>query len=311
MGKDCCVDELAMVEWLRTTLPQGSGVILGPGDDCALLDVSGARELAVTTDTLLEGTHFLATDDAELVGWKTAAVSVSDLAAMGCRPQWAVTGAGLRRGTDEAWLRGFVAGLSRCARLFGMGLVGGDITSWDHPASFTLTAFGSPWPGGPVRRSGARPGDILAVTGSLGGSFPDRHLCFLPRVEESRRLCASGAVTAMMDLSDGLALDLRRLCAMSGVGVTVDAAHLPVSTEARDQAKGDPEAMLRKALCDGEDFELVFAVRPDAWDALATAWDHATPITRIGVFTSGRSRTLRCGDGDRPLPEGGYVHAIG
>lgn len=305
------MDELALIDWLRTTLPKGERVVLGPGDDCALLDTRDISQLAVTTDTLLEGTHFQSSDDPHQIGWKVVAASVSDLAAMGCRPLWAVTGAGLRRGTNDAWLKAFVQGLADCARAFGMGLVGGDVTSWDHGNSFTLTACGEPFPGGPLRRDGAHAGDVLFVTGALGGSFPKRHLSFMPRVEESKTLCASGAVTAMMDVSDGLALDLRRLCAASGVGAQVDATAIPISEEVTAQHADDWQTALRHALTDGEDFELLGAATPEAWEALMRTWQHPTPIARIGVCTKEPSLVLSINETNTPFPEGGYIHALG
>jgi thiamine-monophosphate kinase len=158
-------------------------------------------------------------------------------------------------------------------------------------------------PGAAVLRSGAREGDVVAVTGRLGGSFPGRHLTFTPRVAEARSLVLSGPPTAMMDLSDGLALDLRRLCDASGLGADIDAAEIPIHEDVAD----DPDP-LRRALGDGEDYELLFTVDPTRWDALAAGWNHAVPLSRIGRMTRGPLRLVTAGGVAVPWPRGGHVH---
>lgn len=301
------MNELDLIDWLRPRLPSREDVLLGAGDDCALLATAGLESLAVTTDTLLEGTHFRPADEPRRVGWKSIAVSLSDLAGMGCAPRWAVTGLGLRRGAPEGWAQGFAEGLIAGAEAAEVALVGGDYTTGTGPTSVTLTAIGSPFSGGPLRRDGARPGDVLVVTGALGGAAAGRHLDVALRLAESRALCATGAVRAMMDLSDGLALDLRRLCRASGVGAAVRAEDVPVHADARAASGGTP---LGRALGDGEDFELLAAVRPDRWPAVRRAWDLPTPLTAIGEVT-GEAEGLRLIDADgtpRPWPQGGYVH---
>ncbi len=306
------MDELELVDWLCERLAgAGPDVVQGPGDDCALLDMQGVT-LAATTDALLEGVHFRAEDPAQDVGWKAVACGLSDLAGMGCAPRWGLCAVGLRRGGDGDWARGLAEGMAACARKHGLALVGGDVTAGDGPASVTVTALGRPLPGGPVRRSGAQPGDIVAVTGALGGSGAGRHLSFAPRLAESERLCASEAVTAMMDLSDGLALDLKRLTRASQVGARVEAGRVPVHPDAEALAAREGTDARMHALTDGEDFELLLTVRAQAWDALASRWSLSTPLVRIG----------RCTEADRGLvlvdetgqagdwPGGGYVHAL-
>ncbi len=303
------MNELALVDWLQKRIAGAPDVLLGPGDDCALVDPQGAGALAITTDTLLEGAHFRPDDDPRAVGEKALAASLSDLAAMGCRPRWCVAGVGCRRGAAADWAERFADGVLACAARHGIALVGGDVTLGDGPVSITVTAVGSPFPGGPVRRAGARAGDVLAVTGRLGGSLAGRHLSFTPRLRESEHLCAAGAVHAMMDLSDGLALDLRRLCRASGVGAVVEAAALPVHDDARTAADGRSPAL--HALTDGEDFELLCAVAADRWTELAAGWPFAeVPFTAVGrCVPVAEGLALMGADGSRTdWPEGGYVH---
>jgi thiamine-monophosphate kinase len=301
------VNELDLIDWLRPRLPMRADVELGAGDDCALVRPDGGP-LAVTVDQLLEGVHFRPEDDPAAVGWKTLAVSLSDLAAMGCAPRWAVTALGMRRGAAEDWPRRFAEGLGMCAREYGVALVGGDYTVGDGPISVSLTAIGSPFNGGPARRDGARAGDVLAVTGALGGSIRGRHLRFAPRLAESRSLCAHGGVRAMMDLSDGLAADLPRFCRASGVGARVHAATLPVHPDVPQAGQADPAYL--HAMQDGEDFELLVALAPGRIDALMAGWPHPTPLTVIGECAGAADELVlvdpegNAGD----WPGGGYVH---
>ncbi|MBN1256374.1 MAG: thiamine-monophosphate kinase [Planctomycetes bacterium] len=308
------MNELDLIAWLRQRLRMRPDVIAGPGDDCAILNTSDCALLAATTDSLLEGKHFTASDDPRAVGYKTVAVSLSDLAAMGCSPRWALAGLGLRRGAGEDWVKGFAEGLIGCAEEYGLSLVGGDFTSSDAPTSITLTALGAPFPGGPIYRSGAQAGDLLIVTGSLGGSLSGRHLGFIPRLQESEFLCKNygGHLHAMIDLSDGLALDLRRVCAESGVGAQVEADSIPVSKEAQELATTDNLSPLAHALSDGEDFELLCALAPESWESLAASWPFTAKLTKLGFFTPASDGLLLVKSSGEtcPLPEGGFIHDL-
>ncbi|MHC4887162.1 MAG: thiamine-phosphate kinase, partial [Planctomycetota bacterium] len=216
---------------------------------------------------------------------------------------------GVRRGVSEDWIKDFANGLADCAQAFKISLVGGDITSGDGPTSITLTAIGTPFPGGPIRRKGAQAGDIIAVTGSLGGSIHGHHLKFTPRLKESEALCATGALTAMMDLSDGLALDLRRLCRESETGALLESTAIPVSEAADSSAVSSDKPPLHHAFNDGEDFELLFTIRPNAWNDIEENWSLSTPITRIGEMTDHANQILISSpDHLSPLEEGGFVH---
>lgn len=276
-----------LVSRLTRGLPLGSKVIVGPGDDCAVLHPprGGDAWQLFKTDVVVEGVHFLMSSPPAAVGWKAAARAVSDIAAMGGRPTHAVVTVVAPGKTPVAWLLAAYRGLVRCAKEYEFSLVGGETSGAPPgaPIMLNVTLLGEVAPGRCVLRSGARPGDSLFVTGRLGGSLASgRHLRFRPRVAEAEWLTRHFRPTAMMDLSDGLGQDLPRLAAASGVGWEVDPARLP-------RHRGCSTA---QALGDGEDFELLFTRPPRGTAALAAAWSRAfpgVPLTCIGaVAPAGR-----------------------
>lgn len=253
-------------------------VAVGAGDDCAALRVSGSgRLLLLKTDAIVECVHFRPDETPSRVGWKALARCLSDIAAMGGAPDAALVCLAAPSGTPVARLRGIYRGLGRCATRFGVALVGGE-TVRAREMSLTITATGWVARRDLVLRSGARPGDALCVTGRLGGSGAGHHLAFSPRLDEAQWLVRHARPTAMMDLSDGLAADLPRLCKASGVGARIDTDSLPVR-------RG---ATLRQALSEGEDYELLCAIPPSRLRQLRRLWPFPTPITRIGEITARR-----------------------
>lgn len=301
-------------------------VLTGSGpDDCAHLEAA-SRRIAVSTDAFAEGSHFLPETPAGSVARKALGASVSDLAASACRPRWALVSLCLRRGLGTEWAAEFARELAAAAREFGVTIVGGDTIAASGGTFVSVTVIGEPLPGGPVLRTGGRAGDALIVTGDLGGSLLGRHLRPEPRVREIAALmefCGSlsrpdAFPTALMDISDGLALDLSRLCRESGVGATVDARLVPVSGAAAETAAGSGKSALDHALADGEDFELLIALPPPVWEAFSSflaAPEHAVRVaglaafTRIGELTADRELCLRNADGTaRPLAPTGYEH---
>jgi thiamine-monophosphate kinase len=293
--------------YLRGLGASRDDVLLGVGDDCALVAPPPGLELALAADTIVEGVHFPKGLRAADVGHRVLAVNLSDLAAMGADPAWALLTLTLPA-PDEAWLEGFAAGFGALALRHGTALVGGDTTS--GPLTATVAIAGFVAPATALRRSGARAGDTVWVSGlpgeaaaglavlqgRIGGPAGARERLvarFLrpePRVGLGRAL--RGAATACIDVSDGLAADLGKLCAASGVGAALEGARLPVSADLADCA-GDGPA-LRFLLAGGDDYELVFTLPPGTEPP-----DFAgAPLARIGVVVAAPGVTL---DG-APLP---------
>jgi len=302
-------------------------VLIGVGDDAAVLSIHG--RIAVTVDTLLEGVHFLPGAPPDSIGHRALAVSLSDVAAMGARPRWATLALTLAD-ADAGWLEAFAAGFFALADRYGVTLVGGNLTK--GPLAITVEVTGD-FPDGaaPLTRAGARSGDDVYVTGTLGDAagglerlaasgwdscaaerddagpeaeLVERYLRPTPRVEAGRAL--AGLATAAIDVSDGLASDLDHICAASGCGAEIDVESLPLSA-ALESVFGTDDA-LRLALSGGDDYELCFTASPDARDRIADALAACgTPIRRIGRIKDGQGIEWRRG-GRRVSPQAGYLH---
>jgi thiamine-monophosphate kinase len=289
--------EFELIELFTRALPlTGRGVVLGPGDDAAVLRPAAGEDLVATVDAVVEGVHFDGRSSAADVGWKALAVNLSDLAAMGARPVAALVALALPRGTPVARVRGVARGLGACARAYDTPVVGGNVTRADV-LSLTVTLLGAVPEGGALLREGARPGDVVAVTGTLGDAalglarraapaLARRQRRPVPRLAAGRAL--AGLVRAAVDVSDGLVQDLGHLCRASRVGARVGVVDLPLSAAYRRAASrlAEPYAA---ALAGGEDYELVVAVAPAnlaaARDAAARA---GVALTPVGRFVRGR-----------------------
>ncbi len=280
------ISEDALVSRLCRGLGTRADVVMGPGDDAAVVRAPAGEELVLTSDPLIEGIHFLPQASPKAIGRKAVGRVLSDLAAMGARPLWALINVVASPSCVIGRLTRIYEGAVRMAACHGMAIVGGDVAQGPR-LELHVFGVGCVPRGRALRRSGARPGDVLYVTGTLGGSAAGRHLRFEPRVEEGTWLRAGNWVTAMMDLSDGLATDLRRMMSASGTGAEIRVEKLPVSAAAQRAARGGPA--WRHALTDGEDYELLLAVRPGKAAALERAWRSRFRLrcTRIGRVTSG------------------------
>ncbi len=232
------ISEFALIDWIRrreASRPAGAWTRLGIGDDCAILGVGEPSEILVTTDMLMDGRHFrLEQDGPEAVGYKAMGVNLSDIAAMAGIPRAAVVAVALPQGNAVEVAQGLHAGLSALADRFGVDLVGGDTNAWDGPLVIAVTVLGQATARGAVRRSGARPGDVILVTGPLGGSLVSgRHLRPEPRIAEALALNEAAPIHAMIDLSDGLSSDLGHILDESGgLGAILDAAAIPIHADA-------------------------------------------------------------------------------
>ncbi len=299
--------------------PKRRDVLLGVGDDAALLQPPAGHALVAATDTLVEGRHFLSGAPGRSVGHQALAVNLSDLAAMGSDPAWALLSLSLPE-VREDWLEDFAGGFHSLADAQGVELVGGDTVR--GPLVVTVEVLGFVEPALALRRSGARPGDLVYVSGSPGeaaaglealrrGDAMDcgdplvlRYLYAQPRLELGRAL--RGRASAAMDVSDGLLGDLGKLCAASGVGARLDLESLPVSA-ALLAAQGR-EAGERLVLLGGDDYELLFTLPAAAAGRCEAELRRACAITRIGEIEAGRA--VRCERAGQviPLAGGGYDH---
>lgn len=308
------MNEFELIARLTRDLPRNPGVVTGPGDDCAVLDVGlPDRWLLFKTDAVVQGIHFDASARPEQVGHKALARVLSDIAAMAGEPAHAVVTLGLPPDFDPAFVDGVYAGLNALARQHGVAIVGGETTTNPGGLLLSVALIGFVPKERVVHRHGARPGDALFVTGELGGSLAGRHLDFVPRLAEARWLAAHWPVHAMIDLSDGLAGDLPHLLAAGGVGAEVHAASLPVSRAARLRARSGDRARppVAAALADGEDFELLFAVPSREAVPLQDAWRGEFPGLRlscIGRITAEPGFRLRDAHGLHATTLHGYAH---
>jgi thiamine-monophosphate kinase len=259
--------------------------------------------LLVTTDMLMDGRHFrLAGDGAEAVGYKAMGVNLSDIAAMAGVPRAALVSVALPRGEAVAIAQALHAGLRGMADRFDVDLVGGDTNAWEGPLVVSVTVLGEATPRGPVRRSGARPGDVILVTGPLGGSlYRGRHLRPEPRVREALALLGAATLNAMIDLSDGLSADLAHILDESGgLGAILDATAIPIHVDAIDQSQGQADGLtpLDHALQDGEDFELCVVCPADDARKLLASPPAGTVLYRVGEVTGEPGLRIRTLDGN-------------
>ena len=286
----------------RLLLPSHSRVVMGIGDDCAIYRGPGASEdLLLTTDLLVEGVHFLlSTHRAADIGHKALARGLSDIAAMGGKPSFCLVSLALPQSTSAKWIDGFYSGLLKLAEAHGVVLAGGDLA---RAAQITcdIVCAGAVPRSKALLRSRAQPRDGVYVSGALGGSAlglatnggaaRQRHLRPEPRVELGQYLRKTLHATGAMDLSDGLSIDLARMCRASGISASID--HVPQF----------PGATMEQALHGGEDYELLFTVRPET---LVPAAFRGIPLTRIGAMLKGpEARVLFDG---KPLPVLGHDH---
>jgi thiamine-monophosphate kinase len=299
-----------LIRRLKRLVPGRADVIAGIGDDCAVVR-TGRRDpydLLLKSDPVIEGVHFGPDTTGAAIGHKALGRVLSDLAAMGGEPLWILVDLVSPPTESVARIEAIYRGMARLAGRYGAAIVGGD-TSSGKVLEVHVFAVGRVPRGQAVLRSGARAGDLLYVTGALGGSLLGHHLRFEPRLAEGQWLRDSGVVTAMMDISDGLATDLRRLAAASGTGAVLDAGCIPVSAAARRLKDKGPS--LEHALADGEDFELLFTVQRRKAESFEAAWRKAIrlPCSRIGAMTAKSGIVeLRDCQGSRELMLHGYEH---
>ncbi len=308
------MNEFDLIRRLTRALPTNPGVVVGAGDDCAVLEPGGPdRLLLFKTDAVVEGVHFLADAPPEKIGHKALARCLSDIAAMAGTPSAALVTVGLPRGFQAEWVEAVYTGLNALARRCEVAIVGGETTTSPGGVFISVALLGWVPRGQGVLRSGAEAGDAIFVTGELGGSLAGKHLDFEPRLAEARWLARHFPPHAMLDISDGLASDLRHLLSASRTGAELLGAAIPISRAARLAARAGSGAKpaLLAALTDGEDFELLFTVASRDAVPLLDAWRKqfpGLPLTCIGKITAGEGIALRDQHGTRTLTDHGYAH---
>lgn len=302
------LSETELIQRLTQDLPADSSVLTGPGDDCAVLDWSGSK-LLFKTDAIVEGIHFERDTPPEAIGRKALARALSDIAAMAGTPTHALITLGVHAEMEPSLIEAVYQGLRNCAREHHVNIVGGETTSLSQlTLSISLIGRASK----PILRTGSAVGDAIFVSGELGGSLAGHHLNFTPRLKEARWLSDQDIVHAMIDLSDGLATDLRHLLS-DQTGAELLTRALPIRRAAKERARDNPsgKTALLAALTDGEDYELLFTVSSKDAVPLLDGWKSAfpeTPLHCIGKITDQPGIALRDDKGVKPLTLHGYDH---
>src|SRR5882724_8825839 len=287
------MNEFELITRLTRSLPANKSVVVGPGDDCAVLEGGGPdRLLLFKTDAVVEGIHFEPGTAPRKIGHKAMGRCLSDIAAMAGTPTAALVTIALPRNFDVDFVEAIYAGMNVLARRHEVAIVGGETTANPERMLISVALLGWVPRGKGVLRSGAEPGDAIFVTGELGGSLAGRHLEFEPRLAEARWLAQTFQVHSMLDISDGLAGDLRHILRASRVGAELLSSAIPISREAKRAGKagGSAKPPLLAALTDGEDFELLFTIAGRDAVPLLDAWKKQFPavsLNCIGKITAG------------------------
>ncbi len=293
--------ELRLIERIRREVSRRSraagnvSIVEGIGDDAAILRCGKGRNLLLLTcDTLVEGIHFRKHTPFYRIGWKAMGCNLSDIAAMGGIPRFAVVSLACPARITVKEIDDLYAGMTELGDKFGVAVVGGDTVESPRALVVTVALVGEVEENSYVTRTGAKPGDVICVTGTLGGSLLGRHLDFVPRVDEGRFLALHCHPTAMIDLSDGLGSDLTKLVQASQTTAEIFTEAIPISDAAIRLARRQRIPPVRKALFDGEDFELLFTLRKEGADDCLRIFrkNFSTPVTAIGRVKRGRGRPV-------------------
>lgn len=302
--------EFDLIGRLKSQVQADARVSLGIGDDCAILTPPPDRDVLITTDMLLDGVHFLSDQHSlEQIARKSMAVNISDIAAMGGDPVAAFVSLALPRSWTESQAHQLMSALANAAREFAVQIAGGDTTTWQAPLAINITLYGYAKTGEAILRSGAQPGDIICVSGPLGGSLHGSQFTFTPRVGEARWLKDHFLIHAMIDLSDGLISDLGHILTASQVGAELISGQIPISEMA--YSLNDDKTPLEHALSDGEDFELLWTLPAPEFEKLQQTAEKPVVVYPIGRIVTGAGCSLLDAQGD-PVECNltGYVHKL-
>jgi thiamine-monophosphate kinase len=308
------MNEFELIAHLTKALPANRNVLAGAGDDCAVLEFGVPDKLLLfKTDAVVEGIHFIRDTPPEKIGHKALARCLSDIAAMAGAPIAALVTLGLPKHFEPEFIGKIYDGMSVLAKKYGVAIVGGETTLNPGCIFISIALLGTVARGKQILRSGAKTGDAIFVTGELGGSLAAKHLEFEPRLAEARWLADHFSIHAMIDLSDGVAGDLRHILKASGVGAELLKTAVPISRAARLRKETVTPARpaFAAALTDGEDFELLFTIAGGDAVKLLDTWKNQFPglkLSCIGKIVAGGVVTIRDKNGAHPLSEHGYVH---
>jgi thiamine-monophosphate kinase len=292
--------EFDFINWIRAQQSRSPLVQLPAGDDLAVLKWDSDDLLLVGVDQVLDGVHFDSkVHTARQIGKKVMNRNLSDCAAMACLPAAAVATVALPKGTSLEYAKELYLGLKEAADPFHCALIGGDTATWSEKLVVTVTILGRSAGIAPLTRSGAKPGDSIYITGSLGGSILGRHMTFQPQVELARHLAGKISISSMIDISDGLSRDLRHICEQSSVGAIIEADKVLIHDDAVTLFLRDGLSPLDHALHDGEDHVLLF-----------TTSDPRFSGSPIGRITEGNQIQLQTKDGLIPLEPKGWEHKL-
>jgi thiamine-monophosphate kinase len=308
------MNEFELIARLTKNLPTNENVLTGTGDDCAVLDFGLAEKLFLfKTDAIVEGVHFTKQIAPEKIGRKALARCLSDIAAMAGTPTAALVTIGLPENFEVGFVEKIYSGINSCAEKFSVAIVGGETIKNPGGIFISIAVLGTVPRGKQILRSGAKIGDAIFVTGELGGSLAEKHLEFEPRLAEARWLAENFSIHALMDLSDGLAGDLRHILRASNVGAELLKSAIPISRAAKSAAKKSSTAKpaFAAALTDGEDFELLFTITSKNAVKLLDAWKKKFPhlkLSCIGKIIAGEGILIRDKSGSQKFEANGYVH---
>jgi len=308
------MNEFELIARLTKSLPTNEKVVAGAGDDCAVLDLGVPEKLILfKTDAVVEGIHFTRETPPEKIGRKALARCLSDIAAMAGTPTAALVTVALPKNFDPEFVAKIYYGLNALAEKHGVAIVGGETTTNPERILISISMLGTVARGKQTLRSGAKIGDAIFVTGELGGSRAGKHFDFEPRLDEARWLAEQFPIHAMLDLSDGLAGDLRHVLNASHAGAVLLKTAIPVSRAAKVRAKQSPDARpaFAAALTDGEDFELLLTLAGKDAVKLLDAWKQKFPklkLSCIGKIVAGDGILIRDKHGLHSFHAKGYAH---
>ncbi len=304
------MDEFSFIKWIRSNQKEDKNIVIGIGDDCASIKINGNKQCLVTTDMLVEGTHFdLKKNTPGEIGKKSIACSISDIAAMGCSAKYAVVSICFPQETRTKFARELLLGMKREADAYSIKIIGGDVVSGKKMLAVNVTMYGENKGLNPVTRSGAKADDVIMVTGALGGSILKKHFAFKPRLKEGQLLNKKFNINSMIDISDGLVADLNHILEESGVGAVLYEDEVPVSADAKKLARKTGFSALHHALHDGEDYELLFTLSGKESKKLLASSSFPVCLSKIGHIKRSNGISMQGSSGKlKKIKPVGYEH---